>query len=61
MAARKQAKKSEPQLVRRSLTVDPAKLEKARKLLQASSDAEALRLALDRVLVLLEAPANEEE
>ena len=37
-------------LVRKSLMVDEAKLEKARKALGATSDAEALRLALDHLL-----------
>ena len=37
-------------LVRKSLMVDEAKLEQARKALGASSDAEALRLALDHLL-----------
>lgn len=36
--------------VRKSVMVDPAKLEQARKALGASSDAEALRLALDHLL-----------
>jgi len=38
------------QPVRKSVTVDPDKLERARKILGASSDAEVLRMALDRVL-----------
>jgi len=36
--------------VRKSVTLDPNKLERARKILGASSDAEVLRMALDRVL-----------
>ena len=39
-----------PKLVRKSLMVDQAKLEQARKALGVSSDAEALRLALDHLL-----------
>jgi len=40
----------QPKLVRKSLMVDEAKLEQARKALGASSDAEALRMALDHLL-----------
>lgn len=39
-----------PRQVRRSLTIDAAKLEKARAILGARSDAEVLRLALDHLL-----------
>ncbi len=43
-------KPDKPKLVRKSLMVDEAKLDQARKALGASSDAEALRLALDHLL-----------
>jgi hypothetical protein len=50
MARRKEEGSGKLQQVRRSLTVEADKLERARKLLGASSDAEAIRLALDHVL-----------
>ncbi len=63
MAARKS--KDEPddaKLVRKSLMVDATKLEQARKALGASSDAEALRLALDHLLTHFSSgPHGEEE
>jgi hypothetical protein len=49
-------------LVRKSLMVDAAKLEQARKALGASSDSEALRLALDHLLTHFPSgPHSEEE
>ena len=39
-----------PKLVRKSLMVDPTKLEQARKALGALNDADALRMALDHLL-----------
>jgi len=48
-------------LVRKSLMVDEAKLEQARKALGASSDAEALRLALDHLLSHFQGGAHGEE
>ena len=52
----------ESKLVRKSLMVDAAKLEKARKALGVSSDAEALRMALDHLLSHFhEGPNGEEE
>ena len=49
-------------LVRKSLMVDAAKLEQARKALGASSDSEALRLALDHLLTHFpSSPHGEEE
>jgi hypothetical protein len=49
-------------LVRKSLMVDAAKLEQARKALGASSDSEALRLALDHLLTHFPSdPHGEEE
>ena len=51
MAARKSKEDADDaKLVRKSLMVDAAKLEQARKALGASSDSEALRLALDHLL-----------
>jgi hypothetical protein len=51
MAARKSKEDGgDANLVRKSLMVDAAKLEQARKALGASSDSEALRLALDHLL-----------
>jgi hypothetical protein len=50
MAARKRKEDAPPQLVRKSVMIDPAKLEQAKKVLGASSDAEVLRLALDHLL-----------
>jgi hypothetical protein len=51
----------EPEMVRKSLMVDPNKLEQARKALGVSSDAEALRQALDHLLEHLPARHGEEE
>jgi hypothetical protein len=52
----------ESKLVRKSVMVDPAKLEQARKALGASSVAEALRLALDHLLTHFPSgPHGEEE
>ena len=45
-------------LVRKSLMVDEAKLGLARKALGASSDAEALRLALDDLLRISPTPGR---
>jgi len=51
MAARKAGGgKKQPRMVRKSLTLDAAKLAQARKALGAASDAEAIRLALDHLL-----------
>ena len=51
MAARKaNGGADRPRMVRKSLMVDAAKLEQARKALGVTSDAEALRLALEHVL-----------
>jgi hypothetical protein len=50
-----------PKLVRKSLMVDAAKLEQARKVLGASNDAEALRLALDHLLSHFEGQRQTEE
>ena len=62
MAARKSKDGAdESNLVRKSLMVDQAKLEKARKALGASSDAEALRLALDHVLTHFSSGSHGEE
>ncbi len=55
------AKRKKDNQVRRSLMVDAEKLEKARKLLGAESDADALRLALDHVLGQVEGRHEEEE
>jgi hypothetical protein len=51
MAARKQAGGSgQPKMVRKTVTLEEAKLEQARRLLHATSDAEVLRVALDHLL-----------
>jgi hypothetical protein len=61
MAARSDEKNPPFKTVRKSLMVDAEKLEKARKVLNASSDAEVLRLALDHLLSHFEGPHGEEE
>lgn len=61
MAARKEMGKATPRQVRKSLAVDADKLERARRLLGASSDAEVLRLALDHLLSHFEEHRDEEE
>jgi hypothetical protein len=61
MAARKEDPELTPKTVRKSLMVDAEKLERARKALNASSDAEVLRLALDHLLSHFEGPHGEEE
>jgi hypothetical protein len=62
MAARKANGGAEqPRQVRKSLMVDEAKLEKARKLLGAKNDADALRMALDHLLSHAPAGHGEEE
>jgi hypothetical protein len=48
--AKKRNKKPEPRMVRKSLLVDADQLEQARKFLNARSDAEVLRLALEHLL-----------
>ena len=58
MAAKKP---DDAKLVRKSLMVDPAKLEQARKALGVATDAEALRLALDHVLSHFRGGHNSEE
>ena len=50
-----------PKLVRKSLMVDAAKLEQARKALGVSSDAEALRQALDHLLTHFPGGVHDEE
>jgi len=50
MARKAKGGKGEPRMVRKSLMLDAAKLEQARKALGASSDAEAVRQALDHLL-----------
>jgi hypothetical protein len=52
---------SEPKQVRKSVTLDPDKLVKARELLGVSSDAEVLRRALDQLLQRSQASVEEEE
>ncbi len=62
MAARKPPpKKDRPRLVRKSVTLEADKLARARKFLNAPSDAEVLRLALDHLLSHFEEPPHEEE
>ncbi|HXG09323.1 MAG TPA: hypothetical protein VNK04_05995 [Gemmataceae bacterium] len=60
MAKRKKGSEKRSKQVRKSVTVDAAKLTKARQLLGASSDAEALRLALEYVLDHFESRHEEE-
>ena len=50
----------QPEMVRKTLTVDAAKLERARQVLGADSDAEVLRQALDHLLSHF-APSHGEE
>lgn len=52
---------SPPELVRKSVLIDASKLERARKYLELSSDAEVLRFALDHLLGHFEVHAGEEE
>ncbi len=54
-------KGGEPRLVRKSVTLEADKLERARKVLKAPSDAEVLRMALDHLLSHFEGHAGEEE
>jgi hypothetical protein len=61
MAARRSGGDTKVQHVRKTLTVDADKLERARKALHASSDAEVLRLALDHLLSHVEEHHEEEE
>jgi hypothetical protein len=62
MAARKaNGGAHKPKLVRKSLMVDAAKLDQARKALGVTSDAEALRLALDHLLSHFEGGGHGEE
>jgi hypothetical protein len=62
MAARKtRGGSGKSKMVRKSLMVDAAKLEQARKALGVASDAEVLRLALDHVLNHFEGGPGEEE
>jgi hypothetical protein len=49
MAARKKDD-AKPEMVRKTVTVDAAKLARAREALDVDSDAEVLRLALDHLL-----------
>jgi hypothetical protein len=61
MAARKPKEDEQPTLVRKSVLIDPAKLEQAKKVLGASSEAEVLRLALDHLLSHFEGHDSAEE
>ncbi len=61
MAARKESGQEQSGQVRKSLMVDAEKLERARKMLGTSSDAETLRVALDHLLSHAEAHTSEEE
>jgi hypothetical protein len=61
MAARNDDKNQSPRTVRKSLMVDAEKLERARTVLNASSDAKVQRLALDHLLSHFEGPHGEEE
>jgi hypothetical protein len=48
-------------LVRKTVTVDPAKLARARRLLRLDNDADVFRRALDYLLNTYVAPLREEE
>jgi uncharacterized damage-inducible protein DinB len=61
MPPRKPSRQEKPRQVRKSLTVDADKLERARKLLGTSSDAETLRQALDHLLTHQQMHRGEEE
>ncbi len=61
MAARQEGGRGHGRQVRKSLIVDAEKLEKARKILGASSDAEVLRVALDHFLSHFDFHPLEEE
>jgi hypothetical protein len=60
MATHREDSADRPRQVRKSVTVDADKLARLRKLLGAPSDAEALRLAVDRVLLDFEGSEEEE-
>jgi hypothetical protein len=60
MAARKPEAPKKPRQVRKSVVVEADKLETARRVLGASSDAEVFRLALDQLLSHLEGHHEEE-
>jgi hypothetical protein len=49
MAARKKDE-AKPEVVRKSVTLEAAKLARAREVLDLDSDAEVIRLALDHLL-----------
>ena len=61
MAARKHGGTDKPEMVRKSVTVDAAKLARAREVLHVDSDAEILRLALDHLLSHFQVHHGEEE
>lgn len=63
MAKRKPIKKPKPKasMARRSVEIDADKLDKARKYLNAPSDAEVVRLALEHLLSHFEPADTEEE
>lgn len=52
---------SVPKLVRKSILVDPVQLERARKALGVTSNAELVRLALDQILHQFHRARDEEE
>jgi hypothetical protein len=60
MAARQADSGKRPPLVRKSVTVDAAKLARAREVLKLPSDADVLRLALDHLLSHFEQHGEEE-
>jgi len=61
MARRKPAGKKETALVPRMIAVDEAKLKRARAFLNAPSDDEVVRLAIEHLLSHFEEPADEEQ
>ena len=61
MAANKQGGDQGPKPVRKSVTLDPEKLARARAHLGVTNDAEVLRIALDHLLEHFPNHADEEE
>jgi hypothetical protein len=61
MPPQRKPRKKTPKLMRKTFLVDPAKLARARSVLQLKSDTEVLRVALDHLLSHFSNDANEEE
>lgn len=60
MAARQSGDEKQPRQVRKTVTLDADKLERLRKVLRARSDAEALRVAVEHLLMHFEGHSEEE-